>query len=77
MGAARRSDGQVGLPAESKAAGTLWVAATAYDEAGRVVGWRRWEGGGLQPGGSLPFAMQISSLAGQVDRVDLAVEARP
>ena len=69
--------GQILLPAKSKAAATVWVAATAYDESGRVMGVRRWEGGGIQPGGSLPFMLTVSSLGGDVTRVDVAVEARP
>jgi LysM repeat protein len=71
-------NGQVLLPSSSKPAKAVWVAATAYDEFGRVVGLRRWESTtGLQPGGSLPFAFMISSLAGRIERVDFAVEARP
>ena len=69
--------GEIALPAESKAAATVWVAATAYDEQGRVVGYRRWEGGALQPGGTLPFTLRVSSLGGRIARVELAVEARP
>ena len=69
--------GQVFLPAESKAASQVWVAAVAYDEAGRVVGFRRWEGGGIQPGGNLPFNMTVASSGGRMTRVEFAVEARP
>jgi LysM repeat protein len=69
--------GEVRLPAESPAAAQVWVAAVAYDEQGRVVGVRRWEGGGIQPGGSLRFEMTVSSLGGVVMRVEFAVEARP
>jgi LysM repeat protein len=69
--------GQVQLPSGSKAAASVWVAATAYDEQGRVVGFRRWEGGSLQPGASLPFKTEVSSLGGTISRVELAVEARP
>jgi LysM repeat protein len=69
--------GKIFLPAESKAAASVWVAATAYDEMGQVVGVRRWEGGALQPGTSLPFTMTVSSLGGGVKRVEVAVEARP
>ncbi len=69
--------GQILLPAESRAAAAVWVAATAYDESGRVVGVRRWEGGGIQPGGNLPFTMTVPSLGGEVTRVEVAVEARP
>lgn len=69
--------GEVRLPAESTAATQVWVAAVAYDESGRVVGVRRWEGGGIQPGGSLSFEMTVSSLGGVLTRVEFAVEARP
>jgi len=59
-------------------AGRLWLAATAYDETGRVVGVRRWESDSPLPaGGTLPFDFQISSMGPIIDRVDLLVEARP
>lgn len=69
--------GEVRLPVESIAATQVWVAAVAYDESGRVVGVRRWEGGGIQPGGSLSFEMTVASLGGVLTRVEFAVEARP
>ena len=69
--------GQIFLPAESKAAASVWAAATAFDDSGQVVGVRRWEGGAIQPGTSLPFTMTVSSLGGGVTRVEVAVEARP
>jgi YD repeat-containing protein len=69
--------GEVRLPAESKAATQTWVTAVAYDEEGRVVGVRRWEGGGVKPGGSLNFQMGVSSLGGRMTRVEFVVEARP
>lgn len=69
--------GEVRLPAESNAATQTWVAAVAYDEEGRVVGVKRWEGGGIQPGGSLSFEMTVASLGGVVTRVEFAVECRP
>ncbi|HSO13057.1 MAG TPA: LysM peptidoglycan-binding domain-containing protein [Anaerolineales bacterium] len=69
--------GEVRLPAESNAATQIWVAAVAYDESGRVVGVKRWEGGGIQPGGSLSFEMTVASLGGRMTRVEFAVEARP
>jgi hypothetical protein len=77
-GHSARVTGQVLMPASSKAAGHVWVAGTAYDEAGRVVGVRRWESsGGLPAGGSLPFEFTVSSIAGRIARVEFAVEARP
>jgi LysM repeat protein len=69
--------GEVRLPAGSNAAIKTWVAAVAYDEDGRVVGVRRWEGGGVQPGGSINFEMTVASLGGRMTRVEFAVEARP
>jgi LysM repeat protein len=69
--------GEVHLPAESNAASQTWVAAVAYDESGRVVGVKRWEGGRVQPGGSLNFEMTVASLGGRMKRVEFAVEARP
>ncbi len=70
--------GHILLPTSSKPASIIWVAATAYDESGRVVGVRRWESiTKLKPGADLPFVFSISSLAGTIARVDFAVEARP
>jgi LysM repeat protein len=73
-----RASGQVLLPGQSKAASQVWVAGTAYDEAGRVAGVRRWEwGAGLSPGGNLPFEFMVYSIGGRIARVEFAVEARP
>ena len=59
-------------------ASQVWVAGTAYDDAGRVVGVRRWESSAvLSAGGSLPFEFLISSIGGRIARVEFAVEARP
>ncbi|HKI52546.1 MAG TPA: hypothetical protein VJ987_00360, partial [Anaerolineales bacterium] len=69
--------GEVRLPAESNAATQVWVAAVAYDESGHVVGVKRWEGGGIQPGARLLFEMTVASLGGRMTRVEFAVEARP
>jgi hypothetical protein len=54
------------------------VAAVAYDKVGNVVGVRRWEAQDkLGPGSTLPFEFMISSLAGEITRVEFVVEARP
>ena len=76
-GRTARVSGQISLPVESVPAKTVWVAAVAYDAAGRVVGFRRWEGSGLQPGGNLLFDLTVSSLGSRVARVEVFVEARP
>ena len=69
--------GEVRLSAEATAANQVWVVAVAYDEDGRVVGVKRWDGGGMQPGTRLMFEMTVSSLGGRMTRVEFAVEARP
>ena len=69
--------GQIILPAESTAATQVWVAAVAYDKDGRVVGVKRWEGGAIQPGGSIAFSFLVSSLGSAIDTVEFVVEARP
>ena len=77
-GRSARVNGQVLMPASASDASQVWVAATAYDEAGRVVGIRRWEwDDGLAAGGSLPFEFLLSSIGGEISRVEFAVEARP
>ncbi len=76
-GRSAQVSGGIFIPAESKAAASVWVAATAYDELGVVVGVRRWEVGAIPPGTSLPFAMTVSSLGGEIARVEVVVEARP
>jgi len=69
--------GKIYLPPESKAATRIWIAALAYDKDDRVVGLKRWEGGGVQPGGNLQFSFAVSSLAFMIDTVEFVVEARP
>jgi murein DD-endopeptidase MepM/ murein hydrolase activator NlpD len=77
-GLSARVNGQVFLPSNTSNASQVWVAATAYDESGDVVGVRRWEWqDGLASGGNLPFDFMISSIGGIISRVDFAVEARP
>jgi LysM repeat protein len=77
-GHSARVTGQVLLPGQPTAASQVWIAGTAYDEAGRVVGVRRWESSTeLSPGGSVPFEFMISSIGGKIAHVEFAVEARP
>ena len=68
--------GQIFLPAESTAATQVWVAAVAYDKEGHVVGVKRWEGGAIQPGGSISFSFLVSSLGPAIDAVEFIVEAK-
>ena len=77
-GHSARVSGVVLSLSQATVANQVWVAATAYDEAGRVAGVRRWESStGLPAGGTLPFEFLISSIGGKMARVDFAVEARP
>ncbi|RPI91657.1 MAG: LysM peptidoglycan-binding domain-containing protein [Chloroflexi bacterium] len=77
-GRSARLTGWVLLPDGAKDARQVWVTGTAYDEAGRVAGVRRWEwNAGLSAGGRLPFEFMISSAGGNIERVEFAVEARP
>jgi LysM repeat protein len=69
--------GQVHLPAESQAATRVWVAAVAYDKNGQVVGVRRWEGGTIQPGMSIPFNFAVTSTGPRIEHVEFAVQASP
>ena len=69
--------GQILLPAESSAATQVRVAAVAYDKDGIVVGMKRWEGGEIQPGGSISFSFLVSSLGAEIDAVEFFVEGRP
>ena len=69
--------GQIYLPPESGAASQVWVAATAYDKYGQIVGVKRWEGGAIQPGRSISFSLSVSSLGSAIETVEFAVEATP
>ena len=68
--------GQVYLPAESKAATQVWIAAVAYDGVGRVIGVRRWEGGAIEPGRSVTFNFSIAGIGSSIDSVDFVVQAK-
>ena len=70
--------GQIFLPSDSQPAKQIWVAAVAYDQYERVVGFRRWESNaGLAPGNNLPFEFDVASFGDRMVRVEFAVEARP
>ena len=77
-GHSARVSGSVVSQSQARDAYQVWVAGTAYDDAGRVVGVRRWEWDkGLAAGSSIPFDFMIASLGGKISRVEFAVEARP
>ena len=63
--------GDVVFPVEDVEASLIWVAATAYDAAGNVVGVRRWE----WDGASKTFDLTVASLGHEIEHVLLSVEA--
>jgi LysM repeat protein len=68
--------GQISLPQAAQPATRVWLAAVAYDASGRMVGYRRWEAAEtLQPGGLLPFELNVYSLGPPIERVDVQLEA--
>ncbi|MFO3796196.1 MAG: hypothetical protein ACK8QZ_02795, partial [Anaerolineales bacterium] len=67
--------GEVRIPPDSRAAQMVWIAATAYDAQGDVVGFYRWDGNALPAGSALPFTFSLGSFA-PIDRVELTLEAR-
>jgi LysM repeat protein len=76
-GHSARVTGVVVSQSQVKDAYQVWVTGTAYDDAGRVVGVRRWEWDkGLAAGGSIPFDFMVSSIGGKISSVEFAVEAR-
>jgi len=77
-GRSARLSGMANLSDASAAAKSVWVAAVAYDDSGRVVGFRRWEWSGeLAPGGSLSFDFVVSGFGSSMKQVEAFVEARP
>lgn len=59
-------------------ANMLWVLASAYDEAGNVVGVRRWESGSAaKADASVSFDFLVSSAGPGITRVEFIAEARP
>jgi hypothetical protein len=68
------------LDQQDSSAGRVWVAATAFDASGSVIGTRRWEKQGdarLQSGQALPVTLRIYSVSGAIARVELVSELRP
>jgi len=69
--------GIAALPEDGRDPQYLWINATGFDSAGRVVAVRRWENSeeNLSTGDQIPFAFSLFSLAGEIDRVELLAEA--
>ncbi len=70
--------GQAILDASAGTAGKIMVAAVAYDEAGQIVGIRRFEStSAVNPGESASFSLNIYSIGGSITKVELFGEANP
>jgi LysM repeat protein len=78
LGRSAEVSGEALLHEGSASAREVWVVAVAYDRAGTLVGWRRWESTGpLQAGSSIPFDLFLTSVAGGIDHVEIVLQARP
>jgi LysM repeat protein len=56
----------------------VWAAAGAFNARGELVGVRKWESTqALAPGGLLPVGFVVYSSGGEIERVQVWVEARP
>ena len=69
--------GQIYLPPESQPASQVWVAAVAYDKNKTVVGVKRWEGEGIQPGSSINFQFGVASVGQDIEAVEFFIQAKP
>ncbi len=71
-GGAAPSAGSGGIPAQK-----VYALAVAFDEAGRIVGLRRWDGGALTSGGTLPFDLLVYSAGPRIASVSVLAEGIP
>lgn len=70
--------GEVFIPPATGDVDQVWVAATAFDELGHVVGVRRWEfGDTVVAGASANFQITVASLGPEIVAISLGVEAKP
>ena len=70
--------GSLALSSGQKPASQAWIAATAFDAGGAVVGVRKWEAASpLSPGSKLSFDLQVYTLGPLIDHVSLVAQARP
>lgn len=68
--------GDLRLPDGETSAEYLWVNATAFDADGRVVAVRRWDvNETLSSGEALSYELTLYSMGGEMDRVEVMVEA--
>lgn len=54
----------------------VWILGMAYDQAGNVIGFNRWESNAvLKSADNLAFEFMVASLGPKIDHVDLILEA--
>jgi LysM repeat protein len=78
-GSTARLEGRLNLERDEAEDVTVWVALTARNTAGQVIGWRRWEGR-LSLGGGDPasFTAEVYAVGGtKIASVEALAEAKP
>lgn len=67
--------GSIHIPSEASGEITFWVAAVGYDMDGRINSFRRWEGNrSAAETTNLPFTLELFSLVGKIETVELFLE---
>lgn len=70
--------GTLSLPEGVSPAQYVWLSATGLDAEGHVVAVRRWSlQEGLEPGADIRFEIELYSLGGAIETVELVAEAQP
>jgi LysM repeat protein len=58
--------------------GKIWIAAVAYDSMGEIVGIRRFVStSATNPGEYIPFTLNLYSIGGKIEKVELFGEVNP
>lgn len=78
-GSAARVQGSLRLEQDEASDVVVWVALTAKNSAGQVIGWRRWEGRLTLGGGeTAAFVAEVYAVGGKkIASVETLAEARP
>jgi len=78
-GSSARVQGSLRLDQDEAVEAEVWLALTARNEAGQVIGWRRWENRVLIGGGEVAaFTAEIYAVGGKkITSVEALAEARP
>ena len=78
-GSSVRVQGSLRLDQDEAVEATVWVALTAKNASGQVIGWRRWEGQVRIGGGEIAsFTTEVYAVGGKkIASVETLAEARP